>query len=109
MWKRLEPLAMWLGTASAACTIAYWWLMFDWEISERAVIESRNFAAQTITTVGYGNWVPRSVADDDVRVLAVKAVSIPFMLTGAVLFSLTIGVWANVISEQRNRGTRTRT
>ena len=72
-----------------------------------AVIEALNFSVQTITTVGYGNWVsenPPCHGKVDVwiplgaawvkvpGVLLMKLVSVPFMLVGAGIFAVTIGL-----------------
>lgn len=65
-------------------------------------IEALNFAVQTVTTVGYGNWVPESrLKDPDIngKVLAVKRVSIGFMLLTTPLFAFLTGVAVNLVSE----------
>lgn len=41
-------------------TAAYHWLMFGPNITVESLIEAFNYSLQTITTVGYGNWVPAS-------------------------------------------------
>lgn len=61
-----------------------------------------NCAVQTVTTVGYGNWVPKSrLKDPDInsKVLAVKGLSIGFMLLTTPLFAFLTGVAVNLVSE----------
>jgi len=65
-------------------------------------IEALNYAVQTVTTVGYGNWVPESrLTDPDIngKVLAVKRLSIGFMLLTTPLFAFLTGVAVNLVSE----------
>jgi hypothetical protein len=72
-----------------------------------AAIEALNYSVQTITTVGYGNWLsegPPCHGKVDVwiplgatwasvpGVLLMKLVSVPFMLVGAGIFAVTIGL-----------------
>jgi hypothetical protein len=86
-------------------TAAYHWLMFGPNVSWKSLIEASNCALQTITTVGYGNWVPASwdpVNDDELqtRILYVKAVSVLFMLVGGSLFAVVVGIIFNVLSRR---------
>ncbi len=67
-------------------------IMYRGTHSPDSVVDGLNFSVQTLTTVGYGNWKPAGVADDDARVFWVKAISIPTMVVGAFLFSLTVAV-----------------
>jgi len=61
-----------------------------------------NYSLQTITTVGYGNWVPADWNLGDVEIqhciLYVKALSVPVMLVGGGLFAVLIGVISNLLS-----------
>lgn len=72
--------------------------MFDGTITLGSVTEAVNYATQTVTTVGYGNWVPAGMPPADPRILAMKFASVPFMIFGATLFSAIIGIVANLIS-----------
>ena len=85
-------------------TAAYHWLMFGANVSLDSLIEALNYALQTITTVGYGNWVPASWDPHDkelqTRILYVKAVSVPFMLVGGSLFAVLVGIISNVLSRR---------
>jgi len=86
-------------------TAAYHWLMFGPNVSWESSIEAANYALQTITTVGYGNWVPASwdpVNDKELqnRILYVKAVSVPFMLVGGSLFAVLVGIISNALSRR---------
>lgn len=66
----------------------------------RPVIEAANYAVQTVTTVGYGNWVPPSVeqaaqhqdANAQDKILRMKGFSVVFMLAGGALFAASVGV-----------------
>src|SRR2546428_12745510 len=58
-------------------------VMFGGQIHRESVIEGLNYSVQTVTTVGYGNWVPPGIKENDDRILNLKLVSIPFMLIGA--------------------------
>lgn len=81
---------------------AYHWVMFGSDATPDALIETLNYSLQTITTVGYGNWVPAGWNLGDVeiqhRILYVKALSVPFMLVGGGLFAVLIGVISNLLS-----------
>jgi hypothetical protein len=87
-----------------ACTFmaAYHWVMFGASPTQEFVIEALNYAVQTVTTVGYGNWVPFGWKADDPdilkRILYVKAISVPFMLVGGALFAVLVGIIANRLS-----------
>lgn len=65
-------------------------------------LETFNHSFQTITTVGYGNWVPAGwdIKEMDLqnRILYVKAISLPFMLVGGALFAVLIGILSNLLS-----------
>jgi hypothetical protein len=73
-------------------------VMFSGKINQSSVIEGLNYSVQTVTTVGYGNWVPPGITEDDNRILTLKLVSVPFMLIGATTFSVLIGIVANLFS-----------
>ncbi len=75
------------------------------EVNVAALIDALNYSVQTVTTVGYGNWVSSDPPCDvpmefyiplgDVKVsgvLLMKLVSLPFMLVGAGVFAVTIGL-----------------
>ena len=75
------------------------------KVDVAALIDALNYSVQTITTVGYGNWVSSdppcnvlmefSIPLTGVKVsgvLLMKLVSIPFMLVGAGVFAVTIGL-----------------
>jgi hypothetical protein len=73
-------------------------VVYSGQMSPESLIEAGNYAAQTVTTIGYGNWKPHWLEEKDLRVLTMKLHSIPFMLFGAALFGATIGIAANLIS-----------
>ena len=85
-------------------TAAYHWLMFGPHITAESLIEAFNYSLQTITTVGYGNWVPASwdtsKEELQTRILYVKAISVPFMLVGGSLFAVLIGIISNTLSRR---------
>ena len=72
--------------------------MFDGEkrFSEAALIEGAYYSMQTITTVGYGNWVPTNLEEKkdkiDAKILNIKLISVPFMFFGAALFATLVGL-----------------
>jgi hypothetical protein len=82
--------------------VAYLDVMFDRQVSAASVIEAANYASQTVTTVGYGNWVPSNwdlaSADLAARVLRMKEASVVFVLIGGALFAILTGLVANLIS-----------
>lgn len=82
----------------------YHWLMFGLEFGGESLTEDLNYALQTATTVGYGNWVPTTwdLGNEDVqtRVLRVKALSVPFMLVGGSLFAVLVGLVSNFLSRR---------
>ena len=73
-------------------------VMYDGVVSSESLVEAANFATQTATTIGYGNWIPAAMKADDPRIPVMKAASVPFMLASAALFSAIVGVAANWIS-----------
>ena len=85
-------------------TAAYHWLMFGPNITRDSVIEALNYSLQTITTAGYGNWVPAgwdtSKEELQTRIVHVKAISVPFMLVGGSLFAVLIGIVSNILSRR---------
>lgn len=85
-------------------TFAYHWLMFGSSLTAESTTEALNYSVQTITTVGYGNWVPSSWDMDNgelrKRILYVKALSVPFMLVGGALFAVLIGIVSNALSRR---------
>ena len=85
-------------------TAAYHWLMFGPSVSAESLIEALNYSLQTITTVGYGNWVPASwdtsKQELQTRILYVKAISVPFMLVGGSVFAVLIGIVSNLLSRR---------
>jgi len=58
---------------------------------------ARYYAAETLTTVGYGNWIPPGIPEGDYRVYRMKGLSIYYMYFGASLFALLIGLIANAV------------
>ena len=59
---------------------------------------------ETITTVGYGNWVPSGwdIKETDLqnRILYVNAISVPFMFVGGALFEVLIEILSNLLSHR---------
>ena len=87
----------WLLILLLVFSVAYIVVMFDGRVDQESIIEALNYAAQTVTTVGYGNWVPThwNFEQDSTlhqRVLFMKLLSVPFSLIGAFVFSVTIGM-----------------
>lgn len=82
-------------------------LMYDGKWSDDGKVEAWYYAAQTATTVGYGNWIPEKKSDDPKsryydqrlkdRVMEVKAASFWFMLLTAPLLSLIIGIAVSLV------------
>ena len=74
--------------------------MYDDRITVESVVEATNYAAQTITTVGYGNWETPALSignplppNHAQKIFRLRALSVPFMILGATLYALLIGVW----------------
>lgn len=101
LWRQI-PL---LGTTLALFLIAglaskvYINEMYGGAITSESLIEGTNYAVQTVTTVGYGNWeVPamrqgNSIGDDDRRrVLRLRGASVGFMLLGGTVYVVLTGV-----------------
>jgi hypothetical protein len=65
---------------------------FNGHISLPAVIEGLYYSVQTVTTVGYGDWIPLRMTRDDPRILAMRTFSIFLMLGGTTFFTVSIGV-----------------
>ena len=71
-------------------------------------IEALNYSVQTVTTIGYGNWVSDTAPCNGRQVqlpfgssvpgvLVMKAVSVFFMMVGAIFFAVTIGLAVELI------------
>lgn len=62
-------------------------VMYDNQLTYDSAVESANFAVQTVTTVGYGNWEtpihPLDFADRSERLLQMRFWSVVYMLFGA--------------------------
>lgn len=97
-WHFFEGVIATLVAVIILGTLIYINVMFSGKINQSSVIEGLNYSVQTVTTVGYGNWVPPGITEDDNRILTLKLVSVPFMLIGATTFSVLIGVVANLFS-----------
>ena len=84
-------------------------IMYDGQWNNESRVEAMYYSAQTVTAVGYGNWVPESKSSDPEkrgydarlreRIMDVKAMSFWFMLATAPVFSLIIGIAAGLIVE----------
>lgn len=93
-----------LLAVSLICAAAYHLVMFGSGLTRESLTETLNYALQTITTVGYGNWVPAGWNVEDMaiqkRILYVKAISLPFMLVGGTLFAVLVGIVSNLLSRR---------
>ena len=97
----------WLIILFIIFSVAYIVVMFDGQVNQESIIEALNYSAQTVTTVGYGNWVPThwNFQEDSrlhQRVLFMKLLSVPFSLIGAFVFSVTIGMATLWILDRRH-------
>lgn len=97
-------IALALLASSFVFGAAYHWVMFGLSPTRDSLIETLNYSLQTITTVGYGNWVPAGwdikEAELQSRILYVKAISVPFTLVGGALFAVLIGIISNLLSRR---------
>jgi hypothetical protein len=72
-------------------------VMYDGQRSSVSWVEGANYAVQTITTVGYGNWespfgLPTSATQDlPLRVFKLRYYSAYFMFFGATLYAVFTG------------------
>jgi hypothetical protein len=104
-FRDFVPLLALLGSLLVVmllCGITYIDVMFDGQVAFESTIEAANYAAQTVTTVGYGNWVPSAwdlkAPELARRVLIMKEASVFFVLIGASIFCTVVGLVANLIS-----------
>ena len=86
---------------------AYIQIMFDGALTSWKIIEALNYSAQTVTSVGYGNWVPTWWKESDEgfhrRIILMKMASVPFALIGAGFFAFMIGLFTNSIFDYLRR------
>lgn len=74
------------------------YVMYDGHVSRESLIEAGNFAAQTVTTVGYGNWETPAITplvsmpNAELRRLHMRGYSIAFMILGATFYAAFTGV-----------------
>jgi len=71
-------------------------IMYDDPFAKESVVGSLYFGAQTITTIGYGDWQPTNAKPD--RVFRMKAASVPLMLLGATVFGIAVGFFVNTFA-----------
>jgi hypothetical protein len=64
-------------------------------LSDESIIEGLNYSVQTVTTVGYGNWVPDRLQATFPQMLYMKRFSVYLMLAGATMYTLAIGMLVN--------------
>lgn len=100
----LGAILVTLLAVSLICAAAYHLVMFGSGPTAESLTETLNFSLQTITTVGYGNWIPvgwdvKGAAIQQ-RILYAKAISLPFMLVGGTLFALLVGIVSNLLSRR---------
>ena len=86
-------------------TYLYVAVMYDKRASRESFAEGVNFAMQTATTVGYGNWEhparKRSEQpDQEERILQMRAYSVPFMFFGATFYIMLTGVFVASLLQQ---------
>jgi hypothetical protein len=97
-------LAVAFAVIVSLSSAAYLQVMFDGAMTPASVIEALNYSAQTVTSVGYGNWVPTQWKEADAgfhhRILIMKAISVPFCLLGAGFFAFAVGVLTNYVWDQ---------
>ena len=95
------PIRWWVYWLAAVLALGF--LGFAWLGCARydvtCGIEAINYATQTITTVGYGNWSVGEGDDAARRALAIKLFSSVYSLIGALMFGLFIAVLQDKLSE----------
>ena len=110
MGRKAEPAVLLLFLLVVVAIVAqadYMEIFYPAAWTSTAFIEGGSFAAQTVTTVGYGNWVPDEWASDSKtrppdagqRILRMKRDSI-FMYLGAAVFTAAIGAWVTVFQRR---------
>jgi hypothetical protein len=92
----IAPAFLFVLTVAFA-TRTYVQVMYDGQISHESLVEGMNYAVQTATTVGFGNWetpVFRSDSprDRSAKVFSLRAWSVLYMLLGATTYALLTGV-----------------
>lgn len=101
----LGPLLILLATGIlAGWTFVH--VMYDGSYTSVTLIEAANYAAQTVTTVGYGNWespakkpvAPMSNTED--RVLKMRFWSVFYMIAGATAYAVFTGVIVSVMMNE---------
>ena len=100
MFIRLWYLLANLLTFVVIVAGAYLRIMSEGSVSWASVVDAFYFSIQTVTTVGYGNWIPVGVSEGDPRIFWVKVLSLPAMLIGAVLFTVAISRLISFASEE---------
>ena len=90
----IEIAILSFATLNLYGTGAYLVVIFQGIVTPGTFIEALYFSVRTITTIGYG-WEPAGVPVARPQLVMMKLLSIPLMITGASLFALTIGVFAN--------------
>jgi len=81
-----------LGVLGAAALIRAFYAN---ALSDVSIVEGLNYSVQTVTTVGYGNWVPENPHPAPLQMLYMKTFSVYLMLAGASMYTLAIGMLVN--------------
>lgn len=85
--------------------IAHLVIISDGALAWKSVVEAACFSVSTVTSVGYGDWLPYEMDKTDQsgmlhaeRVQTMKAASIPLMLFGATFYAFLVGAAANIFT-----------
>ena len=106
LFRALLPWIVVLLLLAVIASVAFIEAMYDGETNAESLIGAAYYAAQTVTTVGYGDWIPRHISlraeagtsPYREKLLAMKLFSVAFMLFGAFIFACIIGITANWFS-----------
>lgn len=92
--------SLFLALIAAASCKTYIDVMYDGRWDPISRVEGLNFAVQTLTTVGYGNWEKPAmgeVPNQAQRVFLMRRWSIVYMVAGATYYTLYTGIFAGLI------------
>jgi hypothetical protein len=76
--------------------------MYDGYLSTENVIEALNYAAQTVTSVGYGNWESPAIKPlvpmdrTERRILRMRGWSVLFTILGSAAYTAAVGVVVSI-------------
>jgi hypothetical protein len=99
----LGPLLVALVVVVIGGARAYIHVFYQNDFSSDSLIDGLNYAIQTVTTVGYGNWPFHASQYSDAQLREMNLYSLGTMIAGASLFTMIIGMITTWLQGMKSR------